>query len=429
MDIKLHPNLVNKHFKKAFRNEYRYQIYYGGSSSSKSYSIFTFAPLWALEGRSLLVIRANDSHITKSVWNEIIKSINRSNLNKFFSVNKSERTITSKIGDGCIMFCGVSDPERIKSINPTKGKAFDTIILEEATELTPDQFNQVTLRQRGKCPFKKRILMLFNPILKTHWLYERFFINFEDILDHDSMEFELTKDNVYINKSTYKSNIHLDQEEIDTIESYKTISPYYYDVYARGKFGVLGDVIFDVWKEFNNTTDIPSGSVPRLGVDFGFHDALTFTISFWNKSLKTLYIVDELSYVKLSDMSVFAKAVKEKLIKWNLPINTIIAADSSAPREADLLRKEGLRIQRAIKGAGSKFAGIMFLKGCRISVLDSCKGIKESMRQYVWKKTKDGISTNETQHDGSDLLDAVRYSMENDMRNTKSPFSINGDIF
>jgi len=427
MDIKLHPQLVNRHFKPAFRNEMRYQIYYGGSSSSKSYSIFTFAPLWAMEGRSLLVIRANDAHITKSVWNEIMKSIRRSNLMRYFSINKSERTIVSKINDGCIMFVGASDPERLKSINPVKGKAFDTIICEEATELNTEQFNQISLRQRGKCPFKKRIIMLFNPIMKTHWLYDRFFKVFENEIDHNRMEFEISKDNVYINKSTYLSNKHLDQEEIDTIESMKTISPYHYDVYALGKFGVLGDLVLDHWKSCT-INDIPKNLEVRCGVDSGYSDAQTFTLSFYDKRSNSIYVVDELSFHKLSDLSIFSDSVKSILRKWNLNERTLITADSSDPRTADVLRSLGLNIRGAIKGSGSKFAGIMWMKLQKIFVLESCKELQESLRMYTWKKTKDGNSTDETNHEGSDLIDSIRYAFENDMRNQRTTLGSNKNL-
>ena len=56
---------------------------------------------------------------------------------------------------------------------------------------------------------------------------------------------------------------------------------------------------------------------------------------------------------------------------------------------------------------------------------------KESMRIYTWKKDKSGISTDETNHEGSDQIDGVRYSLESEMRNKnyKSPFSVESDLF
>ena len=95
MKLRINPNLVNTHFKGALHNDVRYQIYFGGSSSSKSFSLFSFVPIWCLEGRSILIIRSNDAHITRSVWSETIKAISRLKLTKYFNINKSEIFVES----------------------------------------------------------------------------------------------------------------------------------------------------------------------------------------------------------------------------------------------------------------------------------------------------------------------------------------------
>ena len=44
----------------------------------------------------------------------------------------------------------------------------------------------------------------------------------------------------------------------------------------------------------------------------------------------------------------------------------------------------------------------------------------DSISIYSWKKDKQGTYVDETEHYGSDMLDALRYSYELDLRNNKT---------
>lgn len=63
--------------------------------------------------------------------------------------------------------------------------------IEEATELLESDFNELADRLRTDYPTYKQIILSFNPISKSHWLYKRFFEN--DDLKNDTS----------IHKSTY----------------------------------------------------------------------------------------------------------------------------------------------------------------------------------------------------------------------------------
>lgn len=426
-NITINHKIFTPKFRKAYNDNTRYQLYFGGSSSGKSFAIMTMAALWAMEGKAILIIRANDVHIGKSVYSEITKAISRLKLKKYFIINKTDRTITSKISSGSIQFSGVQDVERLKSITPVTNTSFDTIICEESTELNESQFNQILLRQRGVSKFKKKIILLFNPVMRNSWIFNRFFKDHESLINWDDLSFEYRANDLLINKSTYKDNPYLGQEEIDTIESMKDISPYHFQVYGLGLFGVLGDIIFPNWEEVQSNL-INKKLEPRCGIDFGYSDAITFTISFYNRTTRELIVADGLSYTKLSDLEFFAERVKEKLLLWGLSERQLITGDSSDPRSADVLRTFGLNMSGAIKGAGSKFAGIMFMKTLKLIVNKDFIQYKESLRQYTWKKNSAGDSVDETNHEGSDLIDSVRYALENDMRNQRTTTGRNNKI-
>ncbi len=75
-----------------------------------------------------------------------------------------------------IIFMGVDNPEKLKSLAQAK-----YIWVEEATELTKEDFIQVTLRLRGISKHQKRFFLTFNPVSDSHWIKERFFDRPPDI--------------------------------------------------------------------------------------------------------------------------------------------------------------------------------------------------------------------------------------------------------
>ena len=60
-------------------------------------------------------------------------------------------------------------PEKIKSIS-----GIDDIVIEEATELTREDFAQLNLRLRSRKP-NPQIHLMFNPVSKDNWVYKYFF--------------------------------------------------------------------------------------------------------------------------------------------------------------------------------------------------------------------------------------------------------------
>ena len=74
---------------------------------------------------------------------EFITLLGELNILNKCNVNKSDLNITLPNGSSLI-FKGLDDKEKIKSIS-----GIDDIIIEEATELTLDDFTQLNLRLRS----------------------------------------------------------------------------------------------------------------------------------------------------------------------------------------------------------------------------------------------------------------------------------------
>ncbi len=73
--------------------------------------------------------------------------------------------IIFKANGAIIDFLGLDDREKLKSI-----EGITSIWIEEATELTKEDFLQVDLRLRGRTKSYKQIMLSFNPISSLHWI-------------------------------------------------------------------------------------------------------------------------------------------------------------------------------------------------------------------------------------------------------------------
>lgn len=150
-------------------------------------------------------------------------------LYKHFKINESDLRIKCLLNNNEIIFAGLDDVEKLKSITFAKGELTD-IWIEEASEILEADFNQLDVRLRGKGT-KKQITISFNPIDINHWLKRRFF--------------DKQDDNIKIFHSTYINNSFLDDDYKKLLEGYKTTDEYYYNVYCLGMWGVLGKTVFD----------------------------------------------------------------------------------------------------------------------------------------------------------------------------------------
>ena len=112
---------VNAVYLPYLQSSRRYQIFFGGASSGKSCFLATRAVLDTLQGRSTLVIRQVARTLRTSCWNEIGKAAARLGLTGCFRFNKTEMTVTARNNGAQILFAGLDDVEKIKSISPAGG--------------------------------------------------------------------------------------------------------------------------------------------------------------------------------------------------------------------------------------------------------------------------------------------------------------------
>jgi PBSX family phage terminase large subunit len=204
-----------------------YNILYGGAGSGKSQTMIQFFLSELLdhdenENETFVVLRKVAATIRTSVYMDFKNKIYEWGLGDLITAYDGIFEFRSRSNK--IIFMGVDNPEKLKSLAQAK-----YIWVEEATELTKEDFIQVTLRLRGISKHQKRFFLTFNPVSDSHWIKERFF-------DRPP---EVEKDKILILHSTYKDCYRfLDKEYPIRMEALKDVDYTYWDVYANGNWGV-----------------------------------------------------------------------------------------------------------------------------------------------------------------------------------------------
>lgn len=243
ISIRISKKVFNKKFLPYLEDEHRYLVFYGGAGSGKSYTLAQFIIYHIIKRKkfNLLVVRNTGKSNRDSTFALLKQIIIKWKLFKYFKINESDLRIKCLLNDNEIIFAGLDDVEKLKSITFSRGELTD-IWIEEASEIQEADFNQLDVRLRGKGTHKQ-IMISFNPVDINHWLKRRFF--------------DTKDENVCIVHSTYKDNDFLDEDYKKLLESYKETDEYYYNVYCLGQWGVLGKTVFDAKKINERLQTIP----------------------------------------------------------------------------------------------------------------------------------------------------------------------------
>jgi phage terminase large subunit len=398
-------NISKKVFNDAYfpylNDETYTQIFFGGSSSGKSYAIVGQRTVLDMlkGGHNYLVTRNVQLTIRKSVFNEITKAISFFKVNHLFSINKSDLVITCTNGYQ-ILFAGLDDVEKIKSITPSKGVITD-IIVEEATETDYAVVKQLYKRLRGLSKVKKRVILLFNPILQQHWIYQEYFGGWDDSKN------VYRDDTLLIVKTTYKDNKFLSPEDIYQLENEK--DPYFYNVYTLGNWGVIGGVIFKNWKVEDLSSIKHTFSTFNNGLDFGFaSDPAAAIRTYYDRKHNRLYILDEIYERGLTNDDL-AKSLKPLIGR------EAIRCDSAEPKSIMELAQRGITAVEAIKGKDSVNYGIQWMQQQEIIIDIRCQNAKNEFSSYKWEEDKHGDQLPKPVDRNNHLIDACRYANELEM--------------
>lgn len=369
----------------------RYVFLMGGSGSGKSVFqaqkeiINTYRP-----GNRLLAVRKIKDTIKDSMFAELIQVIEDWGLVEHFSYTRSPLYIRNLQTGSDIVFRGMDDPEKVKSI-----KGVSRVWFEEATEGERGDFDQIDLRIRGKKDMQ--ITCTFNPIDDEHWL------------NTDFWQHGIT-DTVELKHTTFLDNRFIGPEYRAVLERLKGNSRMY-DIYALGKWGksVEGVIL-----QYEDIDCVPRDAVLLgYGQDFGYtNDPSAFTAIYrYNGEI----ILDEVFYrpgLRNSDIA--------GLYKSNgVSPDSTIWGDSSEPKSIDEIASYGYNIRGVKKGPDSVNFGIGVMQQHKIRITLRSTNVRKEFKNYVWKTDKHGKALNEPIDAFNHAIDGVRYFFMMEMRSNQ----------
>ncbi len=369
---------------------HRLEIYYGGAGSGKSYGACQKVLLKALNRRrKVLVIRKVGATLKHSVFQLFLDLIVQSGFSTLAKVNRSDFQISLYNGSQFI-FKGLDDPEKIKSIT-----GITDIVIEEATELTEEDFLQLNLRLRPVEP-QPQIYLMFNPVSKANWVYAYFY--------------EDPPVDALIVQTTYKDNCFLTDDYRRELEELQKRNPAYYRIYALGEFATLEKLVYPVWTKKIITAEEVDGCSLFVGLDFGYvNDPSAILWGRYDEPRRRIYVTGE--YAKTGMMN---DAIARIIVSLGFRKERIVADNSEQKSIAELKQLYGIpRIVAAEKGPDSVMAGIQFVLQHELIVDERCLETIGELENYTWEKDKKtGEYINKPVDAFNHLLDALRYGLE-----------------
>lgn len=402
MDLTIKANRI---FKDPDQSQKRYIVMKGSAGSGKSVDTAQHYILRLMSdpGRNLLCVRKSDVTNRDSTFAELQGAIFRmfgEQYKKYWYINSSDMRLECIANHNQIFFRGVNDEkqrEKLKSIAVKRGKLTD-VWIEEATELTQNDFEIIDDRLRGELPKGQfyQIRLTFNPVSSSHWIKKHFF----DRADPD----------VFTHHSTYKDNRFIDDAYYRRMERRKEVDPDGYRIYGLGEWGEVGGLILTnyVIEDFDTSPERFDYMVNAQ--DFGYNHADCIgEVGFKDGELYLCREIYEFEkdtgeLIELADKRGFNKS----LTMW---------CDSAEPDRIKMWRKAGYKARGVKKEPNSVRAQIDYLKLHKIHIHPSCVNTIKEIQQWKWKKNeKTNEYLDEPVNFFDDAMAMLRYSIEEERK-------------
>lgn len=366
---------------------HRWEFWCGSAGSGKSYFLTQRIIIRCCSEKIRFVVcRRYGTTLRNSVFALFKEVLAKWQLTQYVKVKETDMSFTFPNGSQIILL-GLDEETKLLSLANVSG-----VWVEEAYEVPKNLIEQLNLRMRGQAA-NQQIWLSWNPISKNSYLYDFTVVN-------------PPASSVYIH-STYKDNIFLNQEYIDSLEELATRNPAKFRIYGLGEWGVDAEgLVITNWRseEFDAMALAASGYEHRVGMDLGWIDKSAIINTLYDKKNHIIYVFDEF-YKSGCQLSELAQAIKNMNLQ-----KSRIYVDAAEPRSIQYFKSEGINAVPCAKGKDSVKAGLMFLQDNLIIVHPKCKNFITELENFSYVKSKQtGEWTEDTTHEWSHAIDACRY--------------------
>ena len=399
----------------------------GGRGSGKS----SFCALEIVNGimkdatgqSSAIIFRRTANTMRESVFSQIAWAIDVLDVNSLWRSSVSPMYWTYKPTGAQILFRGLDDSSKLKSIKPRHGY-FKYIWLEEFSELPGENFTRSVMQSvlRGGENFVT--FRSFNPPISAS--------NWANVFIQRPDDRAITLHTTYLDIPAE----WLGPDFIYEAERLQEINEKAY------RHEYLGEATGSGGEVFPNITvrEITDDEINELqyiyqGLDFGFSvDPTAFIRVGYDSKTETIFFLDEIVKTHLSNKEL-AAMIKERgydikpepyymFGQYYLADHQkqLIIADSADPRSISDLQGEGLKVIPCKKYAGSVNYGIKWLQHRNI-VIDPKRTPKAHTEfiSYEYMTTKDGEFLADVPDKNNHTIDGCRYALSQIIDNKKLP--------
>ena len=369
---KIRVNKVYTHLK---RSSKKIVVEQGGTRSGKTYNIL----LWIIfhycgkhTGHTITIARKTFPAVRSSVMRDFFDILKQYDIYSEENHNKSNSEYI--LNGNLVEFVSLDQPQKIR------GRKRDLAFLNEANELTFEDWQQIVFRTSG------RIVIDYNPSDTFHWIYDR-------VIPRDDADFYQT---------TYRDNPFLDATIVAEIERLKETDEHYWRVYGLGERGTNRAQIF----QFTTYQQLPpQAKFLSYGLDFGFTNDPSALVACYQWG-DNLYFQEVLYSTNLTNQD-----LDQQFNKLGIGRYDEIFADSAEPKSIEELHRMGWNIKPTAKGTDSINAGIDMLKRYKLHITGS--NLTKEMENYKWLEDKNGNLLNRPEDKYNHAIDAIRYGVYN----------------
>lgn len=402
-------NIIAPHFWELHRDIRRHgHTYYwleGGRGSTKSSDVSVEIPQLLIKNPEChaVVLRKIGNTIKNSVYPQMQWGIDALGLTDKFRFKTSPHEITYKKTGQKILFFGVDDPQKIKSIKLSFGYV-GICWIEELDQFSGMEeirnLNQSLLR--GGPVFWE--FCSFNPPKsQNNWVNEEKLFDDPDRLVHHSTYLGVPRE-------------WLGERFFEDAEKLKAKNEMAYRHEYLGEVTGTGGAVFENVEDMAMSNEL-IGNFDRLyyGLDFGFAvDPLAYVAMYYDAKREDLYIFDEIYQQKLTN-SQAAEAIRLRAK------DSRILADAAEPKSIAEMAGFGLRISGARKGPDSIDFGMRWLQNRAHIYIDKrrCPNTYKEFVAYEYERNKDGQFISAYPDVNNHSIDAVRYGLSEIMNRDK----------
>ena len=399
--------------------QHQYYNLPGGRGSGKS----SFCALEIVNGimqdqtgnSSAIVFRRTANTMRESVFSQIAWAIDKLDVGDLWRGSVSPMCWTYRPTGAQILFRGLDDSSKLKSIKPRRG-FFRYIWLEEFSELPGENFTRSVMQsvQRGGSRFT--VFRSFNPPINASNWANVF------IARPDDRAVTLHTSYLDVPAQWLGDDFILEAERLQEINEQA-----YKHEYLGEATGSGGEVFPNVTVRTITDDEINELQYIYAGVDFGFSvDPAVFMRVAYDSKHDTVYLLDEIYKKHLSNNELAAQITAkgyeytgqyENVGFYGYPEvykeKQVIVCDSAEPKSINDLRNAGLKCIACQKYPGSVIYGVKWLQNRRI-VIDPARtpNAHREFIGYEYMTTKDGEFLADVPDKDNHTIDAVRYALD-----------------